>query len=56
MIRNRIAEWLAAAALVAPFVAIYGWMFVYPTIRMVELSFTDAPLIGPGQWIGLANY
>jgi multiple sugar transport system permease protein len=56
MIRNRTAEWLVAAVLVAPFVVIYGWMFVYPTIRMVELSFTDAPLIGRGQWIGLANY
>jgi multiple sugar transport system permease protein len=56
MIRNRTAEWLVAATMVAPFVAIYGWMFVYPTFRMVELSFTDAPLIGPGQWIGLANY
>ncbi len=42
--------------LVAPFVAIYGWLFIYPTIQMVRLSFTDAPLIGAGDWVGLDNY
>src|SRR6185295_17683790 len=26
------------------------------TIQMVRLSFTDAPLIGPGDWVGFANY
>ena len=33
----------------APFVVIYGVLFVYPTIKMVELSLTNAPLIGAGQ-------
>ena len=42
--------------LVAPFVAIYGWLFIYPTIQMVQLSFTNAPLIGAGDWVGLDNY
>jgi len=42
--------------LVATFVAIYGWLFVYPTIQMVQLSFTNAPLIGAGDFIGLENY
>jgi multiple sugar transport system permease protein len=49
-------ELIAAAVLVAPFVAIYGWMFIWPTIQMVRLSFTDAPLIGEGNWVGWANY
>ena len=31
-------------------------MFIYPTIQMVLLSFTDAPLIGAGNWTGLKNY
>ena len=31
-------------------------MFVYPTVKMAELSLTDAPLIGAGHWIGLDNY
>ncbi len=47
---------LVAAVLVAPFVAIYSWMFLWPTVQMVQLSLTDAPLIGEGKYIGLANY
>ena len=42
--------------LIAPFVAIYGWMFIYPTLQMIALSLTDAPLIGKGNWVGLGNY
>ena len=56
MRESRRREILTAAVLVAPFVAVYGWLFVYPTIQMVRLSFTDAPLIGAGNWIGLDNY
>jgi len=56
MRESRRTEVLTAGVLVAPFVAIYGWLFVYPTIQMVRLSFTDAPLIGAGNWIGLDNY
>lgn len=56
MLRSRRTEILVAAILVAPFVAIYGWMFIYPTIQMLLLSFTDAPLIGEGAWIGIENY
>ena len=36
--------------------AIYLLAFVYPTIQMFRISFTDAPLIGEGKWVGLANY
>ena len=56
MLKNRRNEVLVAAVLVAPFVFIYGWLFVYPTIQMVQLSFTNAPLIGQGIWTGLKNY
>jgi multiple sugar transport system permease protein len=56
MLRNRRSELLVAYLLVAPFVLIYGWMFIYPTIQMVVLSFTNAPLIGEGKWVGLKNY
>ena len=42
--------------LVAPFLAIYLLAFVYPTVQMFRISFTDAPLIGEGQWVGLDNY
>ena len=56
MPKYRASEVLVAAVLVAPFVAIYGWMFIYPTIQMVQLSFTNAPLIGEGAWVGFKNY
>lgn len=47
---------MVAYILVAPFILIYGWMFIYPTIQMVQMSFTKAPLIGAGEWVGLKNY
>ena len=56
MLRNRRREILVAYVLVAPFILIYGWMFIYPTIQMVQMSFTDAHLIGAGKWVGLKNY
>jgi multiple sugar transport system permease protein len=56
MLRDRRKEYLAAAILVGPFVIIYGALFVWPTIQMLIMSFTDAPLIGPGDWVGFKNY
>jgi multiple sugar transport system permease protein len=56
MIRSRRTEIITAFLLVLPFVIVYAVLFVYPTIQMIALSFTDAPLIGPGKWIGIDNY
>jgi multiple sugar transport system permease protein len=56
MLTNRRNEALVALVLVAPYVLIYGWMFVWPMIRVAVMSFTDAPLIGAGEPVGLANY
>lgn len=56
MLRDRRQDYLTAFVLVGPFVVIYGALFVWPTIQMVLMSFTDAPLIGPGDWVGLKNY
>lgn len=56
MLRNRRSETIFALALVAPFVAIYGLVFVYPTINLFLVSLTDAPLIGDGQFVGVENY
>jgi multiple sugar transport system permease protein len=56
MLRNRRKEILVALVLIAPFVAIYALAFVYPTVQMFRISFTDAPLIGQGEWVGFANY
>ena len=56
MLRSKRTEILAASMLMAPFVVTYGVLFVYPTIKMAQLSLTNAPLIGPGKWVGFDNY
>ena len=56
MLRNAGKEAIVALILVAPFVAIYGLAFIYPTVQMFLLSFTDAPLIGQGEYVGVENY
>ncbi|MDX3925762.1 MAG: sugar ABC transporter permease [Shinella sp.] len=56
MLTNRRKEVAVAMTLVAPFVLTFALVFLYPTIRMVELSFTNSPLIGPGEWVGLDNF
>lgn len=56
MLRNRRKDLLIALVLVAPFLAIYLLVFVWPTLQMFLISFTDAPLIGPGKWVGIDNY
>ena len=54
--QNRRKRPSCRADLVAPFVAIYALVFVYPTLQMFRISFTDAPLIGEGNWVGFDNY
>ena len=56
MIRNPRKNALVAASLVAPFVLVFALVFAYPTFEVIRLSFTDSPLIGGGQWIGLDNF
>jgi len=56
MIRSRRNEILVAYALMAPFIVIYALLFVYPSVRMFVLAFTNAPLIGPGDWVGFKNF
>ncbi len=56
MLTNRRKDAWIAAVLVAPFLAIYLLVFVWPTIQMFGISFTNAPLIGSGDWVGIENY
>lgn len=48
--------WRDAFLLVTPFVLLYALFFMFPTVRVFQLSFTNAPLIGDGEYVGLANY
>jgi len=45
-----------ALPFVLPFIAVYALLFVWPTLQMVWMSFTDSQLIVPGHFIGLDNY
>jgi multiple sugar transport system permease protein len=56
MLTNHRKDAWIAAILVAPFLAIYLLVFVWPTVQMFGISFTDAPLIGKGDWVGVDNY
>ena len=48
--------WRDAFLLIAPFTLLYLVLFIFPTFRMFQLSFMDAPLIGAGEYIGFENY
>lgn len=53
---RRRRELRGAILMIAPFLFIFTVFFLYPTYKVVALSFTNAPLIGDGEWVGLANY
>lgn len=56
MLRNRKRHYATAFTLVLPFVAIFCVVFLYPALRMAQLSLTDASLVDGGNWVGLDNY
>jgi multiple sugar transport system permease protein len=35
---------------------VFTLFFLYPAFKVVQMSFTDSPLIGEGTWVGLENY
>lgn len=46
----------SALLLVFPFVFFYCLFLLYPTVYTILFSFTNSPLIGWGEWVGLDNY
>lgn len=56
IIRNKRQHQLVAFSLILPFVAIFALVFAWPLVEVVRLSFTNATLIGGGEWVGLANF
>jgi multiple sugar transport system permease protein len=57
MDRNRHGKQnLAALPLVLPFALVYLLLFIYPSLQMFAISFTDGSLTKTGQWVGLENY
>jgi multiple sugar transport system permease protein len=47
---------LSALALIAPFVLVYLLFFIYPALKVVQLSFTNSDIGGIGDFVGLTNY
>ncbi|MEY9166291.1 hypothetical protein ABIE78_004410 [Sinorhizobium fredii] len=56
LMKERRSKGLTAVLMIAPFVITYLTVFAYPVYNMFALSFTDAPLIGEGRWVGFDNY
>src|SRR6185437_17154351 len=56
MSKNRPRDNRAALLLTAPFLAVYGLLFIYPTLQLVTTSLTNAQLTAPGDFVGLDNY
>ncbi|MBB3950721.1 carbohydrate ABC transporter permease [Aureimonas jatrophae] len=56
IIQNRRRHVLTAFALLLPFLLIFSLIFLYPALRIAQLSLTDASLIGDGNFVGLDNY
>jgi len=54
--RYSLPEVGVAFLFILPFVVVYAVLFVWPTLQMIWLSFHNAPLIGPGKWVGIDNY
>ncbi len=48
--------WATVVLLVGPFLVVYVAFLIYPTIRVIELSFTNADIAGIGSFVGTANY
>jgi multiple sugar transport system permease protein len=51
-----VQRWLVAGLLIAPFAVAYGLFLIYPSIRVFQLSFTDADIAGVGKFTGIENY
>ncbi len=55
-LKARHRQWRVALSLLAPFAIVYIIFLIYPTLRVLTLSFTDADIAGVGKFIGLKNY
>ncbi|MFC5847205.1 carbohydrate ABC transporter permease [Deinococcus petrolearius] len=53
---QRRSHLLTVTLLVLPFALLYALFLLYPTFRVLQLSFTDADLSGTGKYIGAQNY
>ena len=55
-LRKPVGRWWVALFMVAPFAIVYLMFLIYPSLRVLQLSFTNSDIAGVGQYIGVANY
>ncbi len=53
---GRRFSWRTVVVLIAPFTVVYLAFLVYPTVRVLMLSFTNSDIAGRGSFVGIANY
>jgi multiple sugar transport system permease protein len=53
---RRRTPWGTVIILVAPFLIVYVAFLIYPTVRVLQLSFTNSDIAGIGSYVGVANY
>lgn len=49
-------RWWVAVLMVLPFAAIYFMFLIYPSVRVLQLSFTNSDIAGNGSFVGITNY
>ncbi|MDX2004766.1 MAG: sugar ABC transporter permease [Meiothermus sp.] len=49
-------RWWVALLMVAPFVVVYLWFLIYPSVQVLLMSFTNSDIAGRGNFVGLENY
>jgi len=54
--RLRKTPWATVVLMVLPFLVVFCAFLIYPTVRVILLSFTNADIAGRGHFIGIANY
>lgn len=54
--RRKRTPWMVVLLLVLPFIIVYGAFLIYPTVRVILLSFTNSDIAGRGRFIGTENY
>jgi multiple sugar transport system permease protein len=55
-LRKSAGRWWVAFFMVAPFALVYIVFLIYPSLRVLQLSFTNSDIAGVGQYVGFANY
>jgi len=56
IMKKRYPHWKTALLLLTPFTLVYVLFLIYPTARVLYLSFTDSDIAGIGTFIGGDNY